>query len=97
MKSIRTQDAVGHALIHDLVRIVIGEVKDTPFRRGHVITEEDIPKDYYDRFSWLQLPLMDCLYTAEGIRKFPVRGIVIDAFSEPVEIDKGAFEAIRQS
>ncbi len=44
MKSIRTQDAVGHALIHDLVRIVIGEVKDTPFRRGHVITEEDIPK-----------------------------------------------------
>ena len=42
MKSIRTQDAVGHALIHDLVRIVIGEVKDTPFRRGHVITEEDI-------------------------------------------------------
>ena len=44
MKSIRTQDAVGHALLHDLVRIVIGEVKDTPFRRGHVITEEDIPK-----------------------------------------------------
>ena len=39
MKSIRTQDAVGHALLHDLVRIVIGEVKDTPFRRGHVITD----------------------------------------------------------
>ena len=44
MKSIRTQDAVGQILLHDLVRIVIGEVKDTPFRRGHVITEEDIPK-----------------------------------------------------
>ena len=44
MKQIRTQDAVGHALIHDMVRIVIGEVKDTPFRRGHVITEDDIPK-----------------------------------------------------
>ena len=44
MKSIKTQDAVGHALLHDIVRIVIGEVKDTPFRRGHVITEEDIPK-----------------------------------------------------
>lgn len=44
MKQIRTQDAVGHALIHDIVRIVIGEVKDTPFRRGHVIREEDIPK-----------------------------------------------------
>ena len=45
MKSIRTQDAVGQILLHDLVRIVIGEGwKTRPFRRGHVITEEDIPK-----------------------------------------------------
>ena len=44
MKEIRVQDAVGHALVHDIVRIVIGEVKDTPFRRGHVITEADVPK-----------------------------------------------------
>lgn len=61
------------------------------------LTEEDIPKDYYERFSWLQLPLMDCLFAAEGMDSFPVRGIVLDAFSDPVEIDKGAFEAIRQS
>ena len=61
------------------------------------LTVQDIPKDYYDRFSWLQIPFTDCLFTAESIRKFPVRGIVLDAFSDPVEIDKGAFEAIRQS
>ena len=61
------------------------------------LTEENIPKDYYDRFSWLQLPLTDCLFAAEGMDSFPVRGIVLDAFSDPVEIDKGAFEAIRQS
>ena len=61
------------------------------------LTEEDIPKDYYDRFSWLQLPLTDCLFAAEGMNRFPVRGIVLDAFSDPVEIDRGAFEAIRQS
>ena len=58
---------------------------------------QDIPKDYYDRFSWLQLPLTDCLFAAEGMESFSVRGIVLDAFSDPVEIDKGAFEAIRQS
>ena len=58
---------------------------------------QDIPKDYYDRFSWLQLSLTDCLFAAEGIESFPVRGIVLDAFSDPVEIDQGAFEAIRQS
>ena len=61
------------------------------------LTEEDIPKDYYDRFSWLQLPLTDCLLAAEGMDSFPVRGIVLDAFYDPVEIDKGAFKAIRQS
>ena len=58
---------------------------------------QDIPKDYYDRFSWLQLALTDCLFAAEGMESLPVRGIVLDAFSDPVEIDKGAFEAIRQS
>lgn len=43
MKQIQTQDAVGYALIHDIVRIAIGDVKETAFTRGHVITEEDIP------------------------------------------------------
>ena len=61
------------------------------------LTLHDIHKDYYDRFSWLQIPFTDCLFTAESIGKFPVRGIVLDAFSDPVEIDKGSFEAIRQS
>lgn len=60
-------------------------------------TVEEIPKEYYDCFSWLQLPFTDCLLAAEGIGKFPIKGIVLDAFSDSVEIDKGAFESIRQS
>lgn len=44
MKKVSVKDAVGHPLMHDIARIIIGEVKDTPFRRGHVITAEDIPK-----------------------------------------------------
>ena len=55
------------------------------------------PKTIMIAFSWLQLSLTDCLFAAEGIESFPVRGIVLDAFSDPVEIDQGAFEAIRQS
>lgn len=43
MKEIRTQDAVGHILCHDLTRIVPGESKGAAFRKGHVVTEEDIP------------------------------------------------------
>lgn len=60
-------------------------------------SEQEIPKEYYDRFSWLQLPVTDCLFAAEGKGRFPLRGIVLDAFFESVEIDKKAFEAIRQS
>ena len=42
MKEIHVKEAVGQALCHDIVRIVIGEVKDTPFKRGHIIREEDV-------------------------------------------------------
>ena len=43
MKLIKTQDAVGHVLCHDLTQIIRGEYKDARFRKGHVVTEEDIP------------------------------------------------------
>ncbi len=43
MKLIRTQDAVGHVLCHDMTRIVKDEFKGPQFRKGHVVTEEDIP------------------------------------------------------
>jgi len=43
MKLIETKNAVGHVLCHDLTRIVPGEMKDAQFRKGHVVTEADIP------------------------------------------------------
>ncbi|MCD8301298.1 MAG: molybdopterin-binding protein [Clostridiales bacterium] len=43
MKLIKTTEAVGHVLCHDITRIIKDEVKDTPFRKGHIVTEEDIP------------------------------------------------------
>ena len=43
MKLIPVQEAVGHVLCHDLTRIVRGEFKGPQFRKGHVVTEEDIP------------------------------------------------------
>ena len=43
MKEIKTVDAVGHILCHDLTRIVKGEGKGPAFRKGHVVREEDIP------------------------------------------------------
>lgn len=43
MKEIKTVDAEGHVLCHDLTRIVRGVSKDAAFRKGHVVTKEDIP------------------------------------------------------
>lgn len=43
MKLIATQDAVGMVICHDITRIVKGVVKDAAFRKGHVVTKEDIP------------------------------------------------------
>ncbi|MBO6129941.1 MAG: molybdopterin-binding protein [Pseudobutyrivibrio sp.] len=43
MKLIKTEDAVGHVLCHDITQIVKGVTKDAIFRKGHIIKEEDIP------------------------------------------------------
>ncbi len=43
MKKIRTEEAVGHVLCHDITQIIKGVSKGPVFRKGHVIQEEDIP------------------------------------------------------
>ncbi|MBR2593249.1 MAG: molybdopterin-binding protein [Firmicutes bacterium] len=43
MKKIDTKNAVGHVLCHDITRIVKDSFKGPQFRKGHIITEDDIP------------------------------------------------------
>lgn len=43
MKLIRTEDAVGQVLCHDMTQIIPGQFKGPRFRKGHIVTEEDIP------------------------------------------------------
>ncbi len=43
MKLMKTQDAVGQVLCHDITQIIKGVTKDAVFRKGHVIRPEDIP------------------------------------------------------
>ena len=43
MKEIRTEDAVGSVLCHDITQIVKDEKKGVLFSKGHVVKEEDIP------------------------------------------------------
>lgn len=42
MKEIKTKDAVGQVLCHDITQIVKDKVKGVAFKKGHVVREEDI-------------------------------------------------------
>ncbi|MBO7667131.1 MAG: molybdopterin-binding protein, partial [Firmicutes bacterium] len=43
MRLIATNDAVGQVLCHDMTQIIRGLTKEARFRKGHVVTAEDIP------------------------------------------------------
>lgn len=43
MKLMKTQDAVGQVLCHDITQIIKGVTKGPVFKKGHIITREDIP------------------------------------------------------
>lgn len=43
MKEVAVEQAVGTVLAHDITQIIPGEYKGPKFRKGHVISEEDIP------------------------------------------------------
>jgi molybdenum cofactor synthesis domain-containing protein len=43
MKQLKTEDAVGQVLCHDITQIIRGVSKEPVFRKGHIIEEKDIP------------------------------------------------------
>ena len=43
MKMIETRSAAGHILAHDLTQIIPGAAKGARFKKGHIVTKEDIP------------------------------------------------------
>ena len=43
MKLIKTADAVGQVLCHDMTQIIPGEYKGPRFKKGHIVTAEDVP------------------------------------------------------
>mgnify|MGYP002547800493 CR=1 FL=1 len=47
---IRTEDAVGKILAHDITRIVKGEFKGSLFKKGHIIAPEDVDRLLEERY-----------------------------------------------
>ena len=44
MKLVKTEEAVGHVLCHDMTQIIPGVSKGPRFRKGHVVTKEQMPE-----------------------------------------------------
>lgn len=44
LKEVSVHDAIGMRLAHDLTQIIPGQFKGRLFKKGHLITEEDIPR-----------------------------------------------------
>ncbi|RYD01593.1 hypothetical protein N752_28880 [Desulforamulus aquiferis] len=44
MKMVSVQEAVGMVLCHDITQIIPGKFKGRAFKKGHIVTFEDIPK-----------------------------------------------------
>ena len=43
MKLMRTEDAIGQVLCHDITQIIPGVKKGPVFQKGHIIAPEDVP------------------------------------------------------
>ena len=43
MKLMKTTEAVGQVLCHDITQMIPGVKKDAVFRKGQIITKDDIP------------------------------------------------------
>lgn len=44
IKKVNTEEAIGMIVAHDMTKVVPGEYKGARFKKGHVISEEDIPE-----------------------------------------------------
>ena len=64
MREIRTEDAVGHILCHDITQIIKDEKKGVLFKKGHVVKENrkvSFTKMRRHRFYMISVPGIICM------------------------------------
>ena len=94
MKLIDTRSAVGHVLCHDMTQIIPGVYKGARFRKGHIVTEEDIPvllsmgKEHL--YVWEKAPGM--LHEDEAAER--LRALCQNEHMRSTEVKKGKIELL---
>lgn len=96
MKQIRTEDAVGHILCHDITQIIKDVKKGVAFKKGHVVREEDIPVLLSIGKEHLYIWEKDDNMLHENEAAEILYGICHNENIAPSEVKEGKIEAIAQ-
>ena len=97
MKLMKTTEAVGQMLCHDITQIIPGEFKGPVFRKGHIITEEDVPvllsvgKD--NIYIWEVNESM----MHENDAAMVLYGLCANEFMHPSEVKEGKVEVVAET
>ena len=94
MKLVRTQDAVGMELCHDITQIIKGVTKDAVFRKGHIVREEDIPVLLSVGKEHLYVWELDETMLHENDAALILRDICMNAHMHATEPKEGKIELI---
>ena len=94
MKLMKTEDAVGQVLCHDITQIIKGVTKDAVFRKGHVITEEDIPVLLSVGKNFIYIWEKDDTRYHENEAAEILRDICMGRGMHPSEVKEGKIELI---
>ena len=97
MKLIDTTQAVGHVLCHDMTQIIPGVTKDARFRKGHIVTEEDIPvllsMGKERLYVWERTP--GALHENEAAER--LRALCQNQYMRPTPVKEGKIELIAEA
>lgn len=94
MKKVRTKDAIGQILCHDITQIIPGVTKDARFRKGHIITREDIPVLLSLGKEHLYIWENDNTKYHENEAAQILCELCINEYMEPGEVKEGKIELI---
>lgn len=94
MKQIRTEDAVGHVLCHDITQIIKDVTKGVAFKKGHVVKAENIPVLLSIGKEHLYIWEKDENMLHENEAAEILYGICHNEHIKPSEVKEGKIEAI---
>lgn len=97
MKEVRVQDAEGLVLAHDITEIVVGKRKGPAFKKGHIVTKDDIPRLLDVGKEHLYVFELDEDMLHENEAAFVLRDLCMGAHLTATEVSEGKVELVAET